>query len=536
MFILFLVFLYPKEQDFRVKEVISPTQILLDNNNIFKISDYETFDPVFSEKNKKLAKDFNLSEEEAFVMGNFGKYWAKNLLEGRSVNIQEQTLYYQKFNYLTKFKNSPYCIKDNHFCNEKAGEKLISTIKHTNYVLLDVETDKIYPISKEKQNLLVIKKGYRKKFKTTKPTIKNFSKLNLSTGNIKLILTDFTVKLKPDRNCSTDLCREILTNINNAQSSIDMAIYGYSSTPAIENAIKNALKRGVKIRMVYDSDKNGNNIYEDTQHLAALIKNTKSDIDSANPRYIMHNKFFIIDNKTVITGSANLSYTDMSGYNTNALLVINSKDVAKLYKNEFEQMYNGKFHNEKIAFNKGENIFFSPQDKTITNCIIPAIQQAKSYIYIPSFIIIENQIINELIKAKNRGVDVKIIADALNASNKYSKINQLRASGLPVKIENYAGKLHSKTMIIDDKYLIIGSMNFSYSGQNRNDENLIILENSQAAILYRNFFEYLWKKIPDKWLRGFPRAEGLDSIGSCSDGLDNDYDGLIDGEDEGCKK
>ena len=69
-----------------------------------------------------------------------------------------------------------------------------------------------------------------------------------------------------------------------------------------------------------------------------------------------------------------------------------------------------------------------------------------------------------------------------------------------------------------------------------NDENLIILENSQAAILYRNFFEYLWKKIPDKWLRGFPRAEGLDSIGSCSDGLDNDYDGLIDGEDEGCKK
>lgn len=513
---------------------MSPTQILLNDNNIFTITDYETFDPIFSERNKELAKIFNLSEEEAFVMGNFGKYWAKNLLEGRRVNIQDQTLYYQRFNYLTKFKNSPYCIKNNKFCNEVAGEKLLTTIKHTNYVLLDVKTDKIYPISKDKPSLLVIKKGYKKL--KTEPSINNFNKLNVKADNIKLILTDYTTKLKPDRNCSTDLCREILSNINNAQSSIDMAIYGYSSIPAIENAIKNALKRGVKIRMVYDSDKDGNNIYEDTQRLAVLIKNTKSDINSANPRYIMHNKFFIIDNKTIITGSANLSYTDMSGYNTNALLVINSKDVAKLYKNEFEQMYNGKFHNEKISFNKGENIFFSPQDKTITNCIIPAIQQAKKYIYIPSFIIIENQIINELIKAKNRGVDVKIIADALNASNKYSKINVLRNASIPVKIENYAGKLHSKTMIIDDKYLIIGSMNFSYSGQNRNDENLIILENSQAAILYRNFFEYLWKKIPDKWLRGFPRAEGLDSIGSCSDGLDNDYDGLIDGEDEGCKK
>ena len=32
-------------------------------------------------------------------------------------------------------------------------------------------------------------------------------------------------------------------------------------------------------------------------------------------------------------------------------------------------------------------------------------------------------------------------------------------------------------MIADDKYTVIGSMNFSYSGENKNDENVLIIEN-----------------------------------------------------------
>ena len=31
------------------------------------------------------------------------------------------------------------------------------------------------------------------------------------------------------------------------------------------------------------------------------------------------------------------------------------------------------------------------------------------------------------------------------------------------------------------------------------------------------------------------KAESFDSIGSCFDGIDNDYDGKTDAEDEGCQ-
>ena len=180
-------------------------------------------------------------------------------------------------------------------------------------------------------------------------------------------------------------------------------------------------------------------------------------------------------------------------------------------------------------------IYFSPQDKSITNAVLPLIRSAKKYIYIPTFVLTEKRVTEELIKAKQRGVDVKIIIDALNASIKHSKHKELRLGGILVKTENFAGKMHSKSMIVDDEYTIIGSMNFSYSGENRNDENLIVIKDSNIAQFYKEFFLYQWNKIDDKWLKLNARAEGLDSIGSCFDRIDNNYDGLTDAEDPACK-
>ena len=111
-----------------------------------------------------------------------------------------------------------------------------------------------------------------------------------------------------------------------------------------------------------------------------------------------------------------------------------------------------------------------------------------------------------------------------------------RAGFMKMIQDALAGKMHSKTMIVDDEFLVVGSMNFSNSGENRNDENVVILKNAEAAKFYKDFFLYQWDKIPEEWLKYTPRAEGKDSIGSCSDGIDNDYDGKIDMEDEACKE
>lgn len=200
-------------------------------------------------------------------------------------------------------------------------------------------------------------------------------------------------------------------------------------------------------------------------------------------------------------------------------------------------MFAGKFHSSKgVNIKKSDlGIYFSPQDKSITNAVLPIIRGAKKYIYIPTFVLTEKRVTEELINAKKRGVEVKVIIDALNASSKYSKHQILRDNGVSVKTENYAGKMHSKSMIVDDEYVLIGSMNFSYSGENKNDENLIVIKDSELAKFYKNFFLYQWSKIDDKWLKYNARAEGKDSIGSCEDGIDNNYDGFADKDDPACR-
>ena len=253
--------LMPKDEELRVKTAISPTKIEFENENHLSISDIQTFDSDFSQKNKTLAQKFGITEEEAFIIGNLAKYWAQNLLNGRDIILEDNDIIYYKYSYRQKLANSAFGIQDDKPTNQVAFDKLLKSIRHTKYGIY--KNNKIYPIAKEYANgdyLIIRKSHFYKLFpkyiqnKISRSKQQQTCFTPFVSGNIKIIFSDFTTKLKPDRNCSSDICKEILTNINSAQSTIDMAIYGYSSTPAIEKAIKNAQARGVKIRLIYDID------------------------------------------------------------------------------------------------------------------------------------------------------------------------------------------------------------------------------------------------------------------------------------------
>ena len=441
-FVIFGIFFAPKEDYYRVTSVVNPFEIELDSGAVIHLKGFENF--------KDNQKNLGITEDEAFILDNFAKYWAKNILEGRKVKLGENDLIYLKYSYAARFRNSPYCMENGKLTNRHAFDKLIKSIRRGSYVIID--NDKVYPISSRRDGI-IIRKRYVKKIENNRTFLTAPASYysSIDFNNIKIIVSDSTTKLKPDRDCSSEICKEILAGINNAKNTIDIAIYGYSSTPKIEKAIKDAISRGVKIRLVYDTDTKGKNIYPDTFDFVKLISANQNDGVSKDAGNTMHNKFYIFDNKTVITGSANLSHTDMSGYNTNCIIVIKSAGAAEIYKKEFEQMFNGKFHTDKISEPKHDfdnmQIFFSPQDRAVTNGVIPLVRNAKKYIYIPAFVITHRELTAELIKAHSRGVDIRIIADALNASTKHSKHQELRNAGIPVKTENYAGKMHSKTFM-----------------------------------------------------------------------------------------
>ena len=128
--------------------------------------------------------------------------------------------------------------------------------------------------------------------------------------------------------------------------------------------------------------------------------------------------------------------------------------------------------------------------------ILPIIKNAKSYIYIPAFYLTRKSIIYELIEAKKRGVEVKIIVDETSVKGKYVDIDLMINNELEVKAEDWKGKMHMKSMVIDDENLVIGSMNFTKQGENVNDENCLIIKNAPVLTKkYKKHFLELWNFI-----------------------------------------
>ena len=584
LFIIFSLTFILNSSSYDVINVISPFEVVIDKNKNGEVDDGETikllqgYQILTKDKNSnKLASELNLDDYTQYSFAYLTQKYENYVLLYKKVTIKKingnNEIFISGEKYCDILAKSGYLFKDGNPTNIEAYKKRLHQIKNADYRLYNAKSNKYHLLTCEygrKSHIYVLlaKNQLPKGASPCKFCLGNLSKIKeiknsnhktnikppqsiYSSGAIKIFLTDHTRNLIPNRLGNTAICNELVKQINNAKSTIDIAIYGYDRVPKIENAIKKAINRGVKVRLVCDIDSKGSNIYEHTNEFSKLIKNTSCDkapnkiqkpIQYTNA--IMHNKFYIFDNSIVITGSANLSYTDMSAFNSNSVILINSKKIAQIYTEEFNQMYEGKFHFLKHKILNKTNIplgqtllsiSYSPKDETIKTSIIPLINKAQKYIYMPVFLITDKNITDALIKAKSRGVEIKIIVDATNAKNNYSKHKLLRQSGIAVKTENYAGKLHSKSIIIDDKYTIIGSMNFSKSGEHKNDENTLIIVDRGVAKFYKRFFLYQWNRISNFWLTHDVSAESVYSIGSCSDGIDNDYDGKTDLQDDGCK-
>lgn len=577
--IVFGIYRYCQNVESVVLKVFSPTMAAVDlngnrqieSNEIVCISGIETFSDNLTDFNEELASKLKVSEKDALAMAYLTKDYADFLLSNKVVKFVADEkpsgidcvsgdILIDKISYRGKLLDDGYAYSDEFGYNSAKLEERLNAAKLMTPVILNKKSKKYHRIGckfgKSAQDYTILMKDdlpdnavpckWCHKSETIElPKSTEVYPDRITDGEVKMYLTDMTNNLKLRDNCSSSICKMLLAEIKNAQTSIDIAAYGWVSVPEVDEALKDAVERGVKFRFVYDFSAR-KSYYPNTAQIARYAQDAKNDLkpgDSSQSEYLMHNKFMIFDGKKVATGSLNYSKTDFSEFNSNFIVFIDSAEVAKIYTDEFEQMLGGNFHTDKVrrkhyqAYTLGDTTleaYFSPQDNIITDKVLNYVNGAKKYIYMPVFVITHKPLEAALLKAKARGVDVKLIVDATNVHAEKSSVEALRAQGVPVKVENYAGKMHSKSIIIDDEYILAGSMNFSRSGESRNDENMLIIHNPRLAVFYRDFFKYLWAKIPDIYLTRNPRAESLESLGSCFDGIDNDFDGKIDKADEGC--
>lgn len=128
----------------------------------------------------------------------------------------------------------------------------------------------------------------------------------------------------------------ILMAIREAKKTIDIAAYSFTSKP-IALALINAKKKGILIRIVADKKANSK------KYTAITYLRNKHILIKLNGKYsIMHNKFIIIDNKSIETGSFN--YTNNAALNNaeNVIYLRNRPDIALQYTKEFNKLWNEK--------------------------------------------------------------------------------------------------------------------------------------------------------------------------------------------------
>lgn len=109
-----------------------------------------------------------------------------------------------------------------------------------------------------------------------------------------------------------------------------------------------------------------------------------------------------------------------------------------------------------------------------------------------------NQLIEALMAAQKRGVDVDVIMDVRKSSDRNTVHNletgkMLKQAGVDVFVDTEDRTTHNKLLVIDDRTVIIGSTNWTYSALSVNHEASVVFEDQQTVSEIIKYFEKIRK-------------------------------------------
>ncbi|MCX6079641.1 MAG: phospholipase D-like domain-containing protein [Chloroflexi bacterium] len=321
------------------------------------------------------------------------------------------------------------------------------------------------------------------------------------TGSSLDWLTVYFTNPNPPDNTTDGIDQYVIPLINQAKKSIDVASFDLN-LPSFINALADASKRGVQVRIVYDG-KNGNqkleaNRTEDGKEFDAIAVLNNADIapvDGGRSSGLMHDKMIIIDSETLFMGSWNMSYNDTFRNNNNLLKITNPQLIAN-YQAKFNELFiDQRFgtHATVGALNSQMNIdgvqvenYFSPSDQ-VTAKLVAYVNNAKKSIHFMIFTFTDKDIASAMIERYNAGVDVSGTIEDRGASQ--GAFVPLFCAKVPTKVDGNKYTMHHKVMVIDESIVITGSFNFTNAADNENDDNIIVIHDPTVARLYLDELE-----------------------------------------------
>lgn len=199
---------------------------------------------------------------------------------------------------------------------------------------------------------------------------------------------------------------------------------------------------------------------------------------------LMHHKFCIFNNDTVLTGTWNPT-TRGTYANDNSIVLIRSEVIAGLYRDEYRRIEGSSSEagHPRLPYQVNLSgtpvtVCFSPRQKC-EQTMIEELETAKHRVRILAFMFTSDAVGETLMgMTDEREVEGVFEAISLNEYSEYEKI--ARAGGDVIKDSNPAF-MHEKMMIVDNRSVMIGSYNPTKNARENNDENLLIIRDDGVA-------------------------------------------------------
>lgn len=293
----------------------------------------------------------------------------------------------------------------------------------------------------------------------------------------------------------------LIQKINAAQNAIHIAAFEFNLTPVAEALIA-ARQRGLDVRWVTDDEYGLEADEEPGRGQFAAMQNAGIEIRADNRSALMHNKFIIFDYQTVWTGSTNLTQNGVFKQENN-VVVLHSPEVAAIYEREFQEMWDGQFGpkspsqlSEQSVTVNGTRIWvvFTSEDAALKQAIMPIVNFAQSSVRFLAFSFTDYPLANAMIERARNGVNVAGVYENVGSDTDAAEFDTLVCAGIPVRRDGNPSFMHNKVIIVDSRFVITGSLNFSTSAEESNDENVIILDNPEIAALYMQEFDRIWSQ------------------------------------------
>lgn len=208
---------------------------------------------------------------------------------------------------------------------------------------------------------------------------------------------------------------------------------------------------------------------------------------------LMHDKFCIIDDNIILTGSFNP--TKSAKVNDNNLVIIYSSLLAENYNQEFNELSSYQFAKgekvpHKTIYLNGKRIenYFCPED-SCRDQVLRILSTAQKSIRFMVFSFASDEIAEKLIEKHSQGIEIQGITEKFQSAS--GRFEKLKSAGIDVIYDKNKNIMHHKVFIIDDEIVITGSFNPSISANKYNDENILVFFDPAIANLYSEEFTSL---------------------------------------------